>query len=425
MTLRAAAARTDITPPVGVDLTGYAAREQPSIGVLDPLYAYSLYLEQGQERLLWIHTDLLGLARDHVQRLRKRICERLGLAERQVLMSATHTHAGPATFLLRGLGEPDASYLAELDERLVTVAEMAAEAPLPATLRFAQGSCDLARDRRRPSALSHVDHRLPVWVVCYEDGLPIAIVANYAMHNVSLSGGNRLISADVAGHAAYLVRQQVAGAPFVLVTNGACGNVNPPELAGTPERMWEYGERLATAIVSTVQEAEPIEHVELATALTTQTLPLSVLSAEEVQAEHARLTGPGAPTDERWLRPLDQWRDETLAAIASGAPDSISTDVQVIRLGHATLVALGAEVFSHMTDDLAVALGPHTFVVGFSNGDLGYMPPRAIYAEGGYEVDLAYMYYGHFMVAPGAFELVRERAISLARSLGVDYQAQP
>ena len=43
-----------ITPPVGVDLAGFAARQGPSIGVHDDLYARGLYLEADGERLLWL-----------------------------------------------------------------------------------------------------------------------------------------------------------------------------------------------------------------------------------------------------------------------------------------------------------------------------------------------------------------------------------
>lgn len=48
--LCAGVARSEITPPIGVELTGYAARQQPSTGILEPLYARALYLEHGSER---------------------------------------------------------------------------------------------------------------------------------------------------------------------------------------------------------------------------------------------------------------------------------------------------------------------------------------------------------------------------------------
>ena len=94
--MRCGASQICITPPVGVELAGFVAREQPSVGLHDDLYVHGLYLEQENERLLWLHADLLAFERDWVRRLRSSLARDLGLAERQVLISATHTHSGPA-----------------------------------------------------------------------------------------------------------------------------------------------------------------------------------------------------------------------------------------------------------------------------------------------------------------------------------------
>lgn len=54
-------AQLDITPQPGIDLVGFAVQSQPSTGVLDLLAARALYLEDGPERLLWLHVDLLAV----------------------------------------------------------------------------------------------------------------------------------------------------------------------------------------------------------------------------------------------------------------------------------------------------------------------------------------------------------------------------
>src|SRR5437868_12430122 len=89
--------RIEITLYPGVELSGFAARTQPSIGVLDPLFAKALYLAEAGERLLWIHCDLVGFDRQIVLGFRRWARETLGLRETQVMLSATHTHSGPCT----------------------------------------------------------------------------------------------------------------------------------------------------------------------------------------------------------------------------------------------------------------------------------------------------------------------------------------
>src|SRR5437016_2282808 len=57
--LRAGAARTDITPPIGYPMWGYAARhDAPSQGVHDPLRARALVLEAGGKRIALVSLDL-------------------------------------------------------------------------------------------------------------------------------------------------------------------------------------------------------------------------------------------------------------------------------------------------------------------------------------------------------------------------------
>src|SRR5437660_3459570 len=57
--LRAGAAKTDITPPVGYPMWGYGARhDKPSEGVLDPLQARALVLAAGKETIVLVSLDL-------------------------------------------------------------------------------------------------------------------------------------------------------------------------------------------------------------------------------------------------------------------------------------------------------------------------------------------------------------------------------
>ena len=59
-TLTAGVARATITPPVGIDMSGFAGRE-PSLGIHDELYATALVFEEGEERVALVTCDLLFL----------------------------------------------------------------------------------------------------------------------------------------------------------------------------------------------------------------------------------------------------------------------------------------------------------------------------------------------------------------------------
>ncbi|OPZ26520.1 MAG: Neutral ceramidase precursor [Lentisphaerae bacterium ADurb.BinA184] len=415
--MRAGVARVTITPPVGVDLCGYIARDQPSLGVLDDLHACALFIESGGERLLWVHADLIGFDDGYAARVRAALAGRLGLERRQVILSATHTHSGPATVTLRGCGDPDPAYLAMLERYLTGAALAAARTAEPVTLHFAEGSAQVSCDRRTRSSHSHTDPHLPVLALRRPDGTFLAVVANYAVHNVALSHGNRLISADLAGVAARHARHVLPGRPAVLLTNGGCGNLNPASRGMEPMRT--HGTALGAAIVQAVLLSAPCsdDGDGLASREEHLLLPLDVLTEAQVRAEAARILdgGTAGPEDAaagRQRRAMTAWRDETLAALAAGPATSRETDLQILRIGPATFVGIGAEVFSRLADDLRQVCGPRVYVVGYANGDLGYLPFREAYAEGGYEIEWAHRYYTQFRMAPGAFEILRERAVA-------------
>jgi hypothetical protein len=251
------------------------------------------------------------------------------------------------------------------------------------------------------------------------DGAHVAILANYAMHNTALGPENRHISGDAAGVAAAHIRDGLPGAPIVLFTNGGCGNINPP--AQTPDYRvaQQFGRRLGGTVVYTATTAlAACADTRLASALATVRLPYALMTPDEVATEHQRAIAECDPQLLFWQRArraYDQWRDETLAALASGQPPTaVEAALQVVKIGPAAFVAIAGEVFSRMAADLRAACDPHIYVVGYANGDIGYLPPAEVYAEGGYEVNMAYKFYGsNFMVAAGSFELLRERALAL------------
>lgn len=420
--MKAGTAKINITPPVGMELSGYIGRVQPSIGIHDELFCRALFLEHETEKLLWLHCDLLGFDSALADEIRAAVAKLVGLAERQVALSAIHTHSGPAVSFLRNCGKPDAAYVETLKSWLLEAARTAAAEPEPVMPGWAEGTAEIALDRRNSPDFSHVDRRLAAVVLRRPDGGLKAVIANFPVHNVALTQENRLISADLFGVAASLAETGLPDQPVVLLTNGACGNLNPVRRSNTFEAAAELGEILGKRLIEVVDKAKPCA-ATLDSAETRLALPLDVPDQDWIDAEWRRVTASFRNSNDyfpaRYRAAMDEWRDTALAALKSAdPPKSVETVVQVIRLGPAHFALLGAEVFSRMAEDLRAAAGSPFYVVGYANGVFGYLPPAPDYALGSYEVTAAYKFYGLFMVAPGAFELLRDKALELARSLG-------
>src|SRR5579875_1709110 len=143
--LQAGAASMDITPPVGFAMWGYAARkDQPSLGVRDPLRARALVLAVGDKRLALVSLDL-GRAptRASMASIRQRL-KPAGIEH--IFLIASHTHHGPVLELDNWPSEKN-SYVRQLEQKLGEVILAAAKAVKPARLGVASKQTKLNRNR--------------------------------------------------------------------------------------------------------------------------------------------------------------------------------------------------------------------------------------------------------------------------------------
>jgi hypothetical protein len=175
------AAEIDVTPAVGVELSGYAARLQPAVGVLDPIFVRAIFIEDDNQRLLWLSADVIALPQAIVESFRGWARQELQLDASQVLLSATHTHAAPATISLTGCGRCSEAFLLNLRDGMKHAARQAMARPEPCRVAVVQQELRLAIDRRNmPSA--HVDPIVTAVGFVRVDGTFLAACLNYAMH---------------------------------------------------------------------------------------------------------------------------------------------------------------------------------------------------------------------------------------------------
>ncbi len=92
--LRAGAGRADITPQTGYYLGGWTRADRTSHGQHTRLWASALVLKSGNRKVALVAVDLFMVPGG----LLKHAAERAGFSERNVLISASHTHSGPGGF---------------------------------------------------------------------------------------------------------------------------------------------------------------------------------------------------------------------------------------------------------------------------------------------------------------------------------------
>lgn len=220
---KAGIAIADITPPVGIDLAGYAAREQGSSRVHDNLYVKALVLDEGNRNLVILTCDLLGVDSGDVQYIRGRIEEKIGINSQNIMVAASHTHSGPATLHTNGIGIRDEAWIQLMLEKFVECAANAKKVLEPVSLRFAAGTAHIEMNRRgripegsinpAKNPVGPVDREvLTVSIHRVKTGSPWIVLFNYGCHPTALGPENRLASADYPGAAMLFVGRKIAEA---------------------------------------------------------------------------------------------------------------------------------------------------------------------------------------------------------------------
>jgi hypothetical protein len=253
--LQAGAAATDITPPTGFPMWGYAARhDAPCEGIRDRLRARSLVLQAANRRIAIVSLDL-GRAptRDSTRAIRDRVRQAAGIET--VILVGSHTHHGPVLEIARW-PSPQTSYVHDLERRLGDLILAAAKDLRQARVGVASKEVPFNRNRqsRRPDA--PVDRSLRVLRVEDQGGRPIAHLVNFAAHPTMLAASLRQYSADYPGAMAALVEKRT-GAPCLFL-QGAAGDLSPNAAGGdSPEQFGQALGREVLTLARSIHTAAP------------------------------------------------------------------------------------------------------------------------------------------------------------------------
>ncbi len=397
---KAGVARADTTPAAPVQMAGYASRTSPSQGIDHPLFAKALALTDSRDHRLVVETcDIIGFRRSFTKRVTDRVTTRFGLPREDVVLFASHNHAGPALVeLTDGPGAParsgfenNVAYTRSLEDKIVALIGEALARMEPVSLSFGVGRAHFAMNRREQTAngiklgknpAGLTDESVPILRVQKANGQLLAIVFGYACHNTTLRPDMMNIAADFAGYAQDRVEADYRGVTALFVT-GCAGDADPHPF-GTLAMAKEHGEELGGAVKFVLDHP---------TWMTSLTGPLRTAYAET----SLRFRGPTDRTSyEKLLNDPNQGRRQHAARmikmIESGKP--IATEypfyaAQAMALGdRLTVVALSGEVVVDYAIRLQKELGGDNrsfWVAAYANDMLGYIPSVRVLKEGGYE----------------------------------------
>jgi len=392
---KAGVASAVITPAKPVWLAGYGSKRAPE-GKLHDLWLKALALEDSAgHRAVLVTSDFQGMPKPLCDRTCAQLQKRFGLARDQIMLTFSHNHCGPR--LTDDLtdyypNDPDqvalvAEYTALMETKIVETVGAALAKLAPASLQMGEGRATFAVNRRNnreaeiPDLLARgaplkgpVDHAVPVLTVTGAGGERLAVLFGYACHPTTLSFTQWC--GDYPGFAQLMLEKNHPSLTAMFInTCGADQNPLPRRRVELCER---YGQMLAEGVEKALQG--PLKPISpgLRTAFEFVDLPFEkVVTREELQAGVASKNAIFARWSARMLKKLDA--GERFVA-------SYPYPLHVWRLGtELLLIGMGGETVVDYALRFKKEFVPITWVCGYADDLVAYIPSRRVWEEGGYE----------------------------------------
>lgn len=415
--MKAGCTKVDITPPVGLPIGGNVREDNISRGIHDPLYANFLYIENNSQELLFIGMDLIGVYESFVKDLKTRIESVSGIPYGNIAVIATHTHSGPDIFeaFQDSLHPKVIEYVEQLKEKVVKGAEYCINNNFNASIGV--GKCfedTLSFNRRlfmkdgqlrmnwesidpvqvdRPAG--PIDPQILVLSVKDEHDKVHAVFVNFTLHTAVLVGKDWLYSRDYVDSLTTYLQETIDDKLIVLFANGAEGNINhinihdPNQTRGFEETD-RIGGKLAYKISEILEKIVYCSDLVINGYCKIISLPRRKVTKKQVKEAEALLERVN------WKIPslLDGVPEEAYAKeiiILGNDPNTfVNAELQVLQIGEVGFVSLPGEYFVEFGLELKKCSPfTHTFILGMTNGYIGYVPTEIAFKEGGYEVKTA------------------------------------
>ncbi|GAB5405369.1 MAG: hypothetical protein Aurels2KO_36000 [Aureliella sp.] len=406
-------AKVDITPDISLRLSGYASRNDPSVGVRDPLHVRAMVigpeksgLEQVDPRtVVLVSVDSILVTSKMSVATTKWADEEFGLARSQIVLSSTHSHAAPhldgglenlyRTPSTEAQAEATRVYTLRVQRAVQSAIRQAIKSLQPAKLIASESTATFAVNRRQIDSTGKWsgfgvqqdglrDHRVRLLRAETVDGEILGGAYMYACHCTTLGGDFNEVSGDWAGLSASKLEQLNASSVFLPIIG--CGANANPEPRGTYDNALAH----SAEIVDAVNEAMRLDGVEL------EELPVAHFGYAALAPEHptkaeiAKQLKAERYNDRNWAEHM-----QATAREMGRLPESYPMPIHTWAFGEQlTWVFLGGEVVVEYQFLIEKELASKsTWVAAYCDDVFAYVASENMLSEGGYEVDYSMYYY--------------------------------
>ena len=407
-TMKIGFSKTDITPPAGIVLGGYAGY-RPCSGTHDPLYCKTVLLEQNNIRYALVSLDLLCVDEALYLAIAEAISP-LGIPKERLIVSAIHTHAAPQGVLF-GKGplaavncsvqEGTPEFLGYMENVIRKAAESclaAAEGLEPFMIRSAKGTTPPVGSERHTGTPPGGDLTV---IQCRTESGRLLTLYNFPCHPTVLGPDNLLASADFAAG----IESRLGGNMAVFL-NSAAGDISTrfTRREATFAECDRMSRIAAEHILSAIADApfgslESLRGVQITVPLYPRPVETVETAQAELQTRTARWEAAQASgADAAALRLLKTyvegaWVNLEFAKTMAGIRQ-LHLPVTVFRFAGMEFATIPGELFSSLQPE-------GLSIIAYTNGYFRYLCPEAAYEANHYETMAA-------IVARGSGEKLME-----------------
>lgn len=384
--------KSDITPPRGLELGGYAGY-RPCSAVHDPLWCKAILLEQAGVRYALVVLDLMCADESLCQRIADAVSD-CGITKERLIVAAIHSHAAPAGVIggegaLARINEaivPRSAafgvYMQQVISAAAAACAQAAGELEPFRVRTGRAPMPPIGSERHTGAPARGD----LTVVQFQTaGGKNVILYNLPCHPTVLSAANLEVSADFPG-----CIEENLDADMAVFVNGAAGDISTrfTRRESSFAECRRMGELAAAHIRDLLADKPFVQPQPLRGLRKTVTLQArQVTSPETAQKQLEEATA-------RWQQAVAEGGDAGSVRILKSYVEGTGVNLEFARtmMGmtefHVPVTAFqfaGLDFVSVPGEFYSTLLPPETAAICYANGYYRYIADENAYDSGHYE----------------------------------------
>jgi len=385
----------DITPPLGIELGGFhrpPGQERRVRGIRQPACVRALALRAEGCQSIICSLELTAVGDAFSNRVRNRIAEKTGVPSEHVRITCTHTHSMPAFCFMRQWGAIAEDFMQTVEQRTVEAACQAMEDLAPSELLVgksiaAGGSHNRTTKTFRTedqfdSAATDEDRWLDrtIHVLLFpRKGKRTLCWYHISAHAVCYA--DELAGPDWPGEVAARLREEEKLDPGFL--QGHCGDVNPGDGTDWRGEIKQTVSAIYPALKKAIASAVPVKCLPLRSARTECRLPYDMVRFQNWLKTYRE--SPEKCTSGEWVDAgfAEDWYRGNVNRDLSQT--ELPTTLSALSMGDVALVFHPSELYTCY--GLMIRRDsqfPHTLVVGYTDGMVGYLPDPKAYEAGEY-----------------------------------------